>query len=94
LKQLQEKHGLINSRCLDSIPLFYERVIYGEMSSYQTQPNYYRYHPVMPSVPRESLSMQDLAGGDNNRTPVKFQGSDIYRFVGEIAGFERVLLNI
>ena len=28
--------------------------------------------------------MQDLVDGDNNRTPVKFQGSDIYRFVGGI----------
>jgi hypothetical protein len=28
--------------------------------------------------------MQEMAGGDNNRTPVKFQVSDIYRFVGVI----------
>jgi hypothetical protein len=28
--------------------------------------------------------MQDLAGCDNNRTPVKFQGYDIYRFVGDV----------
>ena len=28
--------------------------------------------------------MQDMVGGDNNRTPVIFQVSDIYRIVGEI----------
>jgi len=38
----------------------------------------------MPSVPRESLSMQDSVGGDNNRTPVVFQEPDIYRFVGDV----------
>ena len=32
--------------------------------------------------------MQDLAGGDNNRTPVIFQGFDIYIFVGDIQEFE------
>jgi len=26
--------------------------------------------------------MQDMVGGDNNRTPVIFQVPDIYRFVG------------
>jgi hypothetical protein len=29
--------------------------------------------------------MQDLVGGDNNRTPVKFQGSDNLVFVGDIS---------
>jgi len=28
--------------------------------------------------------MQDLVGGDNNRTPVIFQVPDIYRFVGDM----------
>ena len=32
--------------------------------------------------------MQDLVDGDNKRTPVIFQGSDIYRFVGDSADFE------
>ena len=27
--------------------------------------------------------MQELVGGDNNRTPVVFRVPDIYRFVGE-----------
>ena len=53
--------------------------IYGEMSSYQTQRNYCRYYLIMSSVPRETLSMQDMVGGDNNRTPVKFQGVDVCR---------------
>ena len=57
-------------------------MIHGDKSSYQTKPNYYRYHLVMPSVPRETLSMQYMAGGDNNRTPVIFRVPDIYRFVG------------
>ena len=55
-----------------SIILWRETEIYGERSSYQTQPNYYRYHLVMSSVPRETLSMQEMAGSDNNRTPVIF----------------------
>ena len=28
--------------------------------------------------------MQDLVGGDNNRTPAKFEGPDIYRFIGDV----------
>jgi len=40
----------------------------------------------MPTIPRRILLMQDLVGGDNNRSPVIFQGSDIYRFVGGING--------
>jgi len=31
--------------------------------------------------------MQEMSGGDNNRTPVIFQGLDIYRFVGAIPLF-------
>jgi len=38
----------------------------------------------IPKVPREGLPMQDLAGCDNNRTPVKFQRYDNYNFVGDI----------
>ena len=38
----------------------------------------------MPSVPREPLSMQDMVGGDNNRTPVFYQAPDISRIVGVI----------
>ena len=37
----------------------------------------------MPTVPRETLSMQDPVCGDYNRTPVKFRVPDIYLFVGE-----------
>jgi len=32
--------------------------------------------------------MQGSVGGDYNRTPVIFQVSDIYRFVGDILLFE------
>ena len=32
--------------------------------------------------------MQDMVGGDNNRTPAIFQVPDIYRFVGEITAFQ------
>ena len=32
--------------------------------------------------------MQDLVGGDYFRTPAKFQGSDIFVFVGNIKGFD------
>ena len=46
----------------------------------------YRYHLDIPMVPQEPLIMQDLVGGDNNRTPVVFQVPDIYRFVGDIHG--------
>ena len=35
--------------------------------------------------------MQDLVGGDNNRTPVVFQVPDIYRFVGVIGGYPRAI---
>ena len=61
--------------------------IHGDKSSYQTRRNYYRYHLVMPSVPRETLSMQERVGGDNNRTPVKYQGPDIFVFIGSINGY-------
>jgi len=47
-------------------------LMYGEMSSYQTQSNYCRYHLAMPKVSRKGLPMQNSVGGDNNRTPVKF----------------------
>jgi len=53
--------------------------MYGETTSYQGNHNYCRYHLVMPKVSRKGLPMQDSVGGDNNRTPVIFQGSDIYR---------------
>ena len=39
---------------------------------------------VIPNVPREPLSTQEMVGGDNNRTPAKFRAPDIYRFVGGI----------
>jgi hypothetical protein len=32
--------------------------------------------------------MQDSVGGDNNRTPVIFQGIDNCNIVGAIAGFK------
>jgi len=41
-----------------------ELPINGDKSSYQTQANYCRYHLVMPKVQRETLSMQDMVGGD------------------------------
>ena len=37
-----------------------------------------RYHMVMTSVPWESLSMQDMTGGDNNRTSLVFRDSDVH----------------
>jgi len=43
----------------------------GETNSYQDQQQNYRYHLVIPKVSRKGLPMQDLVGGDNNRTPVK-----------------------
>ena len=58
--------------------------IHGEMSSYQTQPNYCQYHLVIPKIPRKSLSMQDSVCCDYNRTPVIFQMSDNLVFVGVI----------
>ena len=48
---------------------------------------YYRYPLDIPTVPRKTLSMQDMVGGDNNRTPVIFQGLDNCRIVGEITLF-------
>jgi len=47
-----------------------------------------RYHLVIPTVPRKTLSKQELACCDNNRTSVIFQGDDIYCFVGDIELFE------
>ena len=41
----------------------------------------------IPKVPWEGLPMQDLAGCDNNRTPVDILVPDIYRFVGDIKLF-------
>ena len=41
-----------------------------------------RYHLVIPTVPRELLILQDLASCDYFRTPVIFQGPDIFVFVG------------
>ena len=38
--------------------------------------------------------MQDMVGGDNNRTPAVFQMSDIYRIVGEIKGFEWYIFTV
>ena len=32
--------------------------------------------------------MQDSGCCDNNRTPLFFQGVDIYRFVGDMSGFK------
>jgi len=61
------------------------------MSSYQAQPKYYRYHLVILKVARKGLPMQDLAGGDNNRTPAIFQGVDIYHFVGDIHGARQLI---
>ena len=46
--------------------------IHGEKSSYQDQRQYYRYRLVIPKVPRETLSMQDLTGCDYFHTPVIF----------------------
>jgi hypothetical protein len=46
---------------------------------------------VIPMIPWERLSMQDLTHCDNNRTPVKFQRVDIYRFVGDIHGARQLI---
>jgi len=46
-------------------------------------------YSVKPSVPRKSLSMQDMVGGDYFRTPVKFQGSDNLVFVGDVTSIEK-----
>ena len=51
--------------------------IYGETTSYQTQPSYCRYALDIPTVPWGTLSMQEMAGGDNNRTSAIFQAPDI-----------------
>jgi len=48
-------------------------MIYGEMSSYQDQGQYHRYHLVITTVPHETLSIQDFACCDYFRTPVIFQ---------------------
>ena len=45
----------------------------------------------MPSVPREPLSMQDMADGDNNRTPVVFRVPDNLVFVGGIGNLELII---
>ncbi len=37
---------------------------------------YCRYHLVIPTISRETLSMQEKAGSDNNRTPVVFRVPD------------------
>ena len=66
------------------IPLFAKPLIDGEMSSYQIQPNYYRYHLVMSIGHRKTPSIYVLADCDNNRTPVIIKRHDIYRFVGDI----------
>jgi len=39
---------------------------------------------VISMVPRKPVSMQEMVGGDYNRTPVFFQVSDNLVFVGEI----------
>ena len=57
-------------------------VIDGDKCNYPIICKNVRYHLVMPSVPRRGLSMQDSVSGDNNRTPVIFQGLDIFVFVG------------
>jgi len=62
-------------------------VIYGEHINNWNYWQYYRYHLDISTVPREGLSMQGLVDGDNNRTPVFFQGLDDYRIVGDTKGF-------
>lgn len=48
---------------------------------------YCQYHLIMPTMSREPLFLQELNGGDNNRTSATFQAPDTYRFVGEITDF-------
>ncbi|NNK85133.1 MAG: hypothetical protein HKO91_06235 [Desulfobacterales bacterium] len=62
-------------------------VIDGEKSSYQAQPKYYQYHLVIAKISQKGLSIQDLVGGDYNRTSVVFQVSDNLVFVGDIKLF-------
>jgi len=69
--------------CVAKMPNITQVPIHGEMSSYQTQPNYCRYHMVMPTVSRETLPMQDLASCDSFRTPVIFWVPDNLVFVGD-----------
>ena len=52
--------------------------IHGEMSSHQAQPNYCRYHLVMPKVSRKDLPVQDSGCCDNNCTTVIFWVPEIY----------------
>jgi len=60
--------------------------INGDNHSFPKMGENVRYHLVMPTVPRETLPMQYLACCDYFHTSVIFQGSDIYRLVGVIAG--------
>ena len=69
-------------------------MIDGEMPSYQTQPNYRRYHLVIPKIPRGALSMQDSVSGDNNRTPVIFRVLDNLVFVGGITGDRKHIVRL
>ena len=63
---------------IHSLPfLFYEAIIlmYGKCFYSWNYSIYYRYRLDITTIPWEMLSMQDLAGGDNNRTPAKEQSS-------------------
>jgi hypothetical protein len=69
------------------VGLYFENIqINGEHLTFWYLGKYYRYPLVMPKVSRKGLPMQDSVGGDNNRTPVKFQVPDVYRIVGAING--------
>jgi hypothetical protein len=50
--------------------LIFKPVINGDKSNYPIIIKIVRYHLVITKVPWKGLPMQDLAGGDNNRTPV------------------------
>ena len=59
-------------------------LIDGEKSSYQVWCKFYRYHLVITKISRQGLWIQDFACCDYNRTSAIFEGSDIYRFVGDV----------
>ena len=56
--------------------------MYGDDLNYPIIQGIIRYHLDIPTVPRETLSMQEMADGDNNRTPVVFRPPDNCNIVG------------
>ena len=61
--------------------------IHGEHLTFWYLGKYCRYYLVIPNVPWETLSMQDSACCDNNRTSLVFKVPDNLIFVGGTTGF-------